>query len=79
MVFLIEGACLRQDLHLQLLQAFASSHDRASVGRDGKARDRLFKAIEKGDFGSIDMNDIEFDPDDPAYGVASAVRGSKGE
>lgn len=64
---------------LSLLQAFATSHHDTLVGRDRKARNRLFKAIERGDFQNIDLGDLEFDEDDPAYGVAGAVRGVKGE
>lgn len=50
------------------VQRFVQDNDEIVNGRDRKARNRLFKAIERGDFGSLADDDMVIDP---VFGMGS--------
>lgn len=61
------------------LDKFANANDGILKGRDRKARNKLFKMIESGNFGDLDEEDMIIDNDDPVFGLGALqpVKGGK--
>ncbi|UZJ54551.1 hypothetical protein CBS101457_003871 [Exobasidium rhododendri] len=62
---------------IERLDNFAKAKEGILKGRDRGARNRLFKAIESGDFGMLDDVDMVIEDDDPVFGLG-ALQPAKG-
>lgn len=61
------------------LDKFARAKEGILKGRDRGARNRLFKAIESGDFGMLDDDDMVVDNTDPVFGLGALQPSQKGK